>query len=103
MPPKAGGCTFPTALFMLTLLAFAVDQTSFAVCPTVIAFGLTESVMVGAVADTGVGTGAAVTVTVTVALAAPPRPTARKVYVVAFAGFTASSPLGATFPKSAIQ
>jgi hypothetical protein len=99
MPPEAGGCTLPTPLSMVTLLAFVVDQTSFALCPALIVFGFTESAMVGTVVEAVVGAGAAVTVTVTVALAAPPLPRARKVYVVVFAGFTVSTPFVATFPK----
>jgi hypothetical protein len=103
MLPEAGGCTLPTPLSMLTLLAFAVDQTSFALWPALIVFGFRESAIVGTVVGVVVGAGAAVTVTVTVAVAAPPVPTARKVYVVVFAGFTASTPLVATFPMLSIE
>jgi|SRR3954468_8163356 hypothetical protein len=103
MLPEAGGCTLPTPWSMLTLLAFAVDQTSVALCPALIVFGFTESVIVGTAVGVVVGAGAAVTVTVTVALAAPPMPTARKVYVVVFAGVTASTPFVATFPMLSIE
>jgi hypothetical protein len=60
---------------MLKLIAFVVDQTSFALCPLMVVLGFRESVTVGAVVDGG----PVMTVTVTVVAAAPPLPMARKV------------------------